>query len=235
MEKLCALASMFGLTILACGGGGGDGGMMGTPYLDAPSIAPMVCTAQSTYGSASIVADGSAYAFTYAQISADGSNGLIDANQGFTGDLNADPMPDSFEIDLYQGFGAFGSGSGSGNITKGTYTLSGDDLKFQLCGLCVQIYTNLDADGAPTDFYFATGGSVTLSSVGTPTGSNVSTGTLAGSLSNVTFAQWDSGSADEAIGSCTSSITSLSFSATIEPVSDGFVAAPTRIVGHRTR
>jgi hypothetical protein len=228
MDKLLALGSTFGLTILACGGGGGTK----TPDPDAASSAPVVCTATTTYGSASIVAGGSAYAFTFAQITADGSNGLIDANQGFKGKLNADAMPDSFEIDLYEGFGAFGSGSGE--IAKGTYTLSGDDLSFQKCGLCVQIYTDLDADGAPTEFYFATAGSVTLSSVGTPTGSNVSTGTLAGSLSNVAFAQWD-GSADAAMGSCTSSITSLSFSGTIEPVADGFDDVPTRIVAHRTR
>lgn len=230
MDKLFALV---GLTILACGGGGGGG--MQNPNPDAASSAPIVCTASSSYGSASIVAAGSAYAFTYAEITADGSNGLIDANQGFTGDLNSDPLPDSFELDLYQGLGAFGSdGSGSGMITKGTYALAGDDLSFQLCGLCVQIFTNLDADGAPVDLYFATAGSITLSSVGTPTGSDVSTGTLAGSLTNVTFAQWD-GSADVALGSCTSSITSLSFSATIEPEADGFVGGPTQIVAHRTR
>lgn len=231
MEKLFALGSIFGLTILACGGGGGSG--MQNPYLDAPSIAPEVCTAASSYGSATVTG-GSAYAFTFDEITADGSNGLVDANQGFSGDLNSDPMPDSFEIDLYEGFGAFG-GSGSGAITKGTFTLSGDDLSFQKCGLCLQIYTDLDSDGAPTDLYFATAGTATLTSVGTATGSNVSTGTLAGSLSNVAFAQWDSGSADEPIGSCTTSITSLSFSGTIEPVADGFLGGPTRIVAHRTR
>jgi hypothetical protein len=228
MDKLFAT---FGLMVLACGGGGGAK----APMPDAASIAPEACTASSSYGSASIVADGSAYAFTYAQITADGSNGLVDANQGYSGNLNADPLPDSFEIDLYEGFGAFGSdGSGSGTITKGAYTLSGDDLSFQLCGLCVQIYTDLDGDGAPTDLYFATAGSITLSSVGTPTGSDVSKGTLAGSLTNVTFAQWD-GSDDVAIGSCTSTITSLSFTATIEPVADGFVGGATQIVAHRTR
>ncbi|HEX4452923.1 MAG TPA: hypothetical protein VH143_18740 [Kofleriaceae bacterium] len=221
MDKLFALG---GLMILACGGGSK------APSPDAASIAPVVCTATSTYAAASIVADGSAYAFTFAEITADGSNGLVDANQGFAGDLNADAMPDSFELDLYEGFGAFGSG----DISKGSFTLSGDDLSFQKCGLCVQIYTDLDADGAPTDLYFATAGSVTLSAVGTPTGSDVSTGTLAGSLSNIAFAQWD-GSGDAAIGSCRSSIASLSFSATIEPVADGFDDVPTRIVAHRTR
>jgi hypothetical protein len=228
MDKLLVLGSFVGLTFIACGSGSGNN----THPTDATRDAPVACTASSSYGAATLT-DGSGYAFTAAEITTDGSNGFVDANQGFNGNLNADAAPDSFEIDLYEGFGVWGSGSGI--ITTGTFTLSGDDLSFQKCGLCIQIFTNIDADGAPVDLYFATGGTVTLTSVGTPTGSNVSTGTLAGSLSNAMFADWDSGSADMAIGSCTSSITSLSFSGALVPVADSFDGAPARIVGHRTR
>jgi hypothetical protein len=233
MDKMFVVGSICGLSILACGGGSNN-----QTHVDANagSSAPVVCTAQSSYGAASIVSDGSGYAYTAAEIAIDGSNSLIDANQGFSGNINADATPDEFEIDLYEGFGAFGSaGSGTGNITTGNFTLAGDDLSFQECGLCLQIYTDLGSDGSPTDLYFATGGTVDLTSVGTPTGSDVSTGTLAGSLSNVTFAQWD-GSDDVAIGSCTSSITSLSFSGTLvaEPSANSFVG-PVHIVAHRTR
>ncbi len=102
--------------------------------------------------------------------------------------------------------------------------------------MCTQIYTNLGSDGSPMDLYFATGGTVDLTSVGTPTGSNVSTGTLSGSLSNVSFAHWDSdGSNDQAVGDCYSSITSLTFSGTLEPVVEGFQGGPTRIIGRRMR
>jgi hypothetical protein len=188
------------VVLFACGGGG-------SPH-DAG-----VCSARASYGSAAIVSSGSAYAFTAAEIAADGSAGIVDANQGYSGAIDADALPDFFELDLYEGFGAFAGGA----ITSGTFTLAGSDLSYQSCGLCVQIYTDLGSDGAPADLYFATGGTVELASVGTPTGSDVSTGTLAGVVTDVTFARWN-GSNDVPIGDCTSSIASLGFSGTLEPV-----------------
>ena len=197
MPKLVVAGSVM---LLACSG-------------DSPSA---MCTAAPSYGAAPI-ANGSGYAFTAAQIAEDAATGLIDSNQGFAGNINAAPMPDEFEIDLYEGFGTFMAGSGV--ITAGTFTLSGADLKFQSCGLCVQLYTDLGSDGSPTDLYFATAGTVTLTSVGTPTGSDVSTGTLAGTVSNIAFAHWD-GSNDVAVGDCTSTVDSLHFSATLTPLGD---------------
>jgi hypothetical protein len=204
---------LFAVVLLACSG-------------DHP---PDVCTASSSYGAASIAANGSGYAFTAAQIAADASTGLTDSNQGFDGDITADATPDMFEIDLYQGYGACKVGSGA--IATGNFTLSGDDLSFQGCGVCLQLYTDLGSDGAPTDLYFATAGSVTLTSVGTPTGSDVSMGTLAGSIANVAFAHWDDNN-DVAVGDCTSSVGSLQFSATLAPLGTN---GAQRLVGHRTR
>jgi len=212
MAKLLIAGSVM---LLACSG-------------DTPNA---MCTASSGYGAASIVSNGSAYAFTATQIAEDESTGLIDSNQGFAGNINADATPDMFEIDLYEGFGTF-MGSG-GYITTGTFTLAGPDLSFQNCGLCVQLYTDLGSDGSPTDLYFATGGTVTLTSVGTPTGSDVSTGTLAGTVSNVAFAHWD-GSNDAAVGDCSSKIDSLQFSASLTPLgADGSGAVRRRMLAHR--
>jgi hypothetical protein len=230
MDKLLLGGSIFVCSFIACGGGSNNAKQ---PDAHVGSGGSAVCTASSSYGAASVTM-GSAYAFTAAEITADGSAGFVDSNQGFNGDLNADPEPDLFEIDLYEGFGAFAAGSGT--ITSGSVTLAGDDLFFQKCGLCVQLYTNIGSDGSPTDQYFATGGTVDLTSVGSPTGSNVSTGTLSGTLSNVSFAHWNStGSNDQAYGDCTSTITSLTFSATLEPVVESFQGGPTRIIGRRMR
>jgi hypothetical protein len=235
MDRLWSCSSICILSLIACegsgnkpvdaksGGGNDSGGSNG---------GSASCTASASYGAASIVADGSAYANSAAQIAADGSAGFVDANQGYYGNINADPQPDEFEIDLYEDLGAFMTGSG--DITTGTFTLSGADLSYENCGLCLEIYTNLATDGSPTDLYFATGGMVDLTSVGTPTGSDISTGTLSGSISNVTFAHWD-GSADAAVGDCNAMITSLSFTGTLGPVGDGFEGGPARIVGRRTR
>jgi hypothetical protein len=217
---------------MACGGGSNNKPVDAKRAGDSGSGSAVTCNATASYGAATIVAAGSAYANSAAQIATDGSAGFIDANQGYYGNINADAAPDQFEMDLYENFGAFMTGSGT--ITTGTFTLTGDDLSYQNCGLCVAIYTNLASDGSPADFYFATGGMVDLTSVGTPTGSGISTGTLSGSISNVMFAHWD-GSADKAVGDCNSMITSLSFSGTIGPVAGGFEGGPVRIVGRRTR
>ncbi|HEY1810783.1 MAG TPA: hypothetical protein VGG74_00415 [Kofleriaceae bacterium] len=222
------------LSLVACGGGSNNKPADAKRAVDSGSGSAVTCNATASYGAATIVAEGSAYAISAAEIASDAAAGYVDANQGYYGFINADAAPDKFEIDLYENLGAFMAGSGSGAITTGTFTLGGTDLSYLNCGLCVEIYTNIANDGTATDVYFATGGMVDLTSVGTPTGSGISTGTLSGSISNVMFAHWD-GSADKAVGDCTSMITSLSFSGTIEPVADSFEGGPVRIVGRRTR
>lgn len=59
-------------------------------------------------------------------------------------------------IELYNGFGVFGAG-----ITTGTYTLTGDELDYATCGVCVRLYTEAD----PDDGYLATGGTVTVTAL----------------------------------------------------------------------
>jgi hypothetical protein len=91
--------------------------------------------------------------------------------------LNADTTPDAVQLELYQGFGAFGSG----DIKNGTYQITGEETNYATCGVCVRIFTDIVSDGSggasSTDDYFATGGTVTLTSV--------SGNTFSGTLSNV--------------------------------------------------
>ncbi len=102
---------------------------------------------------------GSAYAFTFAEITADGQQRARRRESGLQGRpqrrCDAGPRSSSTSTKASARFG-----SGSGSIKTGSYTLSGDDLSFQDCGLCTQIYTNLGSDGSPTEFYFATAGAV---------------------------------------------------------------------------
>jgi hypothetical protein len=73
-------------------------------------------------------------------------------------------------LELNEGRGAF-----SGRLAPGTYELAGADLNYETCGLCVLLVADY-ADQGPT--YFATGGTVTLTSV---------EGRLAGTLEGITF------------------------------------------------
>ncbi|HCF58802.1 MAG TPA: hypothetical protein DFS52_12535 [Myxococcales bacterium] len=73
-------------------------------------------------------------------------------------------------LELNEGRGAF-----PGKLATGTYTLTGADLNYETCGLCVLLVADY-GDQGPT--YFATGGSVTLTSV---------EGRLTGTLEGITF------------------------------------------------
>jgi hypothetical protein len=108
---------------------------------------------------------------------------------------------DLLSIQIYEGFGAM-----SGGIQTGTFTLGGDDLNFETCGLCVLLYANSQAEDGTFQTYMATGGTVTLTSVD---------GRFTGSVSDLTF---EHVTVDEdtfhttAVGDgCVSAITSGSF------------------------
>jgi hypothetical protein len=133
-----------------------------------PDQAGVVCSA---------VADHGALGVGTGQGSSDtGTSG--EAMVFWDGLLNNDTNPDAIAVELYGGAGVFASNP---QLKTGIFELTGDELNYATCGLCVLLYTDLmDVSGTtrPTDFYMATGGTVTLTSVN---------GNIKGSLSNVTF------------------------------------------------
>ena len=80
---------------------------------------------------------------------------------------------DEIEIQLWAGYGAL-----AGGFANGTYPIAGDELQFSTCGVCVFINSQRSDPQTYIDDYFATGGSVTLSSV---------TGNLTGTFAGLTF------------------------------------------------
>ncbi len=137
--------------------------------------------------------------------------------ENYFGALNADTAPDLLDIELYAMTGVF-----TAAITPGTYTLSGDELNYATCGLCVLIYANATFDSSTGDltgadqYYLATGGSVTITSVADNT---AGTGTLTGTLNNITFDHVTIDSTtftSTPVGdSCESMITSMPFTAPV--------------------
>lgn len=109
--------------------------------------------------------------------------------------LDAGPPRDTLFLKLDSGKGVF-----TGGLANGTYTLAGADLDFNNCGLCVNLIADIVAMQGPSKFYFATAGSVTLTSTSPPEGT----------LSNVRFAEVTLAGAPVA-GGCTASIDSLAF------------------------
>jgi hypothetical protein len=171
------------LPLVACSGDDGNALPVDAPAnIDAPGPGPSVCLVPATYG---------------AQGDKVGTP-LMGMASTVSITIDAGPPRDNFFVKLVGGKGAFAGGT----PTTGTFTLSGADLDFNNCGLCVNIIADIVAMQGPSKFYFATGGSVTITNVNP----------LAGSLSNVTFHEVSAAGAPTNSG-CTTKIDSITFSA----------------------
>lgn len=155
--------------LLACGGdddgGGGGGTTDASMSTDAPAQmdAALNCTASATY-SPTIGADNS-------QVDDVPAMGQTPHQQYLDALINNDQMPDQLEIALVAGRGAFTGG----DIKTGTFQL---DTALTSCGACGLLITDVAGQNQFADFYFATSGTLTLTSVET---------NLTGTLTNVTF------------------------------------------------
>ncbi|NVB81442.1 MAG: hypothetical protein HOV81_23810 [Kofleriaceae bacterium] len=217
----------------ACGGDDGAAhpvthdASMGSNMVDAP--AP--CLANDTYAPTFAGSDDQ-FADDYP---AEGSGSDATRHVMFyTGYLNQDPLPDALYLDLWQGYGGFGSG----DIKTGQYVISGEDAAYSTCGICAYLAADVDPDNGPADYYFAQSGVVNITSITT---------NLTGTLQNVNFARVgidpETGDpSDTAVGDCQSTIASASFSGPIEVQTGSGSAAtgkirvrvtPNRVLHHR--
>lgn len=96
--------------------------------------------------------------------------------------LEAAPPTDILIVEFYTGFAPFGTTAAPTAVVPGTYQITGSQLQYADCGVCVRIGTNAMMDGMYEDDYLATGGSVTVTTAESRVG-----GTLTFSLSNITF------------------------------------------------
>ena len=192
---------------LACGGDDGGGGIKvvdANKTIDSTSVdAPAPCTATPDYGT---LTPGS-NAQQAKNYPATGSGSSATPHElDLTVALNQEMPGDVLLLALFAGYGGFTGG----DIKTGTFQITGDDLAFSTCGVCPLIATDVTQSGL-TDWYYATGGTVTLTQV---------TGALVGSLTNVTLkhVQKDAmGNPGDmaAADTCASKITSLNFNSVI--------------------
>ncbi|MCE9578115.1 MAG: hypothetical protein K8W52_33625 [Deltaproteobacteria bacterium] len=107
-------------------------------------------------------------------------------------------LRDVLFLNLRVGRGAFAGG----DPAPGTYPITGADADFDTCGACLTLIGDLVAGQGPTQFYFATGGTVTLTSTA---------GHLTGSAADVTLQELDINSSQLVKGGCTSRVAAVSF------------------------
>jgi len=194
--------TLFGLSLLACSGDSVSQVDSGV-HVDS-SVDAHPCTASATYAPTFDSNSSAATNYPHGTYSTS-----VDPHiETFGGLLNGDPSPDFLDLELWGMAGGFGSG----DVTTGTFTLTGADIDYGSCGICLAIGTDAMGFGSNaqfTDIYMAQSGSVTITSVGTN-----GSGTLSGSISNVQFAHVSfAGNHQTLVGDCTSTIASASFSA----------------------
>ncbi len=155
---------------------------------------PPACTINAALGTPTLTSQAATY---------DSADDFGDLN----GLLNADALPDGFDLQLYGGSGVFTTSG----VATGTYQLTGAETDYATCGACALLDGNIDtSSGTPAQTYMASAGMLNLTSI---------TGNLTGTLTNATFAavvidpttfeSTPDGS------NCAVSIDSLSFSAPI--------------------
>ena len=149
------------------------------------------------------------------------ANGLPAAPYIFFGTgLSAATPPDVVFVELYSGFAPFGTDAAPTAAVPGTYPLTGDQLQYSSCGVCVTAAAKVVTGGNSGDF-MATGGSLKISTNGAAVD-----GTLAIELSNVTFEQvtFNMGVSTPVGNACNTKITKLVYS--------GMMKAPTAKPGN---
>ncbi len=171
--KLTAVSPLLiTLGLAACGG---DDGSV-TPTVDASRIdaravdaAPVVCSISS----ATFTDRGALTPSSCIQDPGQMANNPSDDVIVLRAPLQTGNPFDELEIQLWAGYGAL-----AGGFANGTYPIAGDELQFATCGVCVFINSQRSDAMTYVDDYFATGGSVTLSSVA---------GNLTGTFNGLTF------------------------------------------------
>jgi hypothetical protein len=142
---------------------------------DAPSIdagitptpdAAAACSVTATYPGGTITGDATNMITAEVQ----GAGEVITLGIAFNTDQ------DGILVELYKGAGVF-----AGGIVPGTYALTGAELNYKTCGLCVRFFGNSTIQNPGQDF-MPTAGSVTITEVG-PSG----TGRLKATLNGLTF------------------------------------------------
>lgn len=119
--------------------------------------------------------------------------------------IDAGPPKDNLLLRLNAGSGAFAGGA----LKTGEFSITGADASFGTCGLCVSLIADIVANQGPTKFYFATSGTVKLTTV-TPTAGTTKS-TITGSATNLQFVEVDVGGAPVS-SACAPKIASIAFS-----------------------
>lgn len=103
---------------------------------------------------------------------------------GMFAPLTATATPDALFVDFYSGYAPFGTAAAPTPLVTGTYQISGDQLNFATCGVCVTAAAKVVQGGGNSGDFMATGGTVEVTAAANSVG-----GTLTLKVTNLTFEQ----------------------------------------------
>lgn len=154
----CALLS---LALAACGG---DDGI--TAVVDAaPSTidaAPIPCTISTpNFGDKGALTATATFAASMAN--------QLQYRIAFTAPLEPAAPQDLFFFEIYTGYAPFGTQENPMPAVAGTYQMTGNQLQYEDCSVCLTLGTNAD-DTSYEDDFMVTGGTVTITQVGQAVG-----------------------------------------------------------------
>jgi hypothetical protein len=201
MRKL----SLFLIPVASLAACGGDDGV--TPVIDAPPAANRTVST-NMFGDKGALTGGATFA-SNAQNPAIYRIAMQAALEG------AAPT-DALFIDFFTGYTPFGTSAAPTAVVPGTSQLTGEQLDFETCGVCVTVATNATDTGYDDD-YMVTGGTVTVTAVGDAVGETLTLSVSGLQLEHVTIDPM-SGATTSVGDGCTTSITNGTFT--------GMVMAP---------
>lgn len=212
---------LFLIVPLAVSCGGDDGPNMiktADSGVRPPDAAPPdTCKVNSSYSPAFTDADTNTRATDYPA----GYMGSMDAHTIMSYGLleplaEGSRLGDFLEIDLYAGYGGFGSG----DILPGTYVLASDDLSWADCGICVALQGDYDIDtNEIDDWLLAKTGTVVITEAA---GSAYKVALMNATFQRVTVdADGDPTQDAQTDVPCTSSIGSATFDLTLDHAGSG--------------
>lgn len=95
----------------------------------------------------------------------DGTGTQVHAVSAVTPQSAMQTTPDVVLVELWDGYGVFAGGA----ARTGTFAITGDETKYDTCGVCVLVLANV-ANDVPTKLLLATAGTVTVSSIAAAAG-----------------------------------------------------------------
>lgn len=202
MKALHLSSLLLSFALAACGGDDGISAVVDATRVDAP---PPPCTISTPNFGDKGVLKATAY-FSQNETNQD----LYKIS--FTAALEPTEPQDIFFFEVFTGYEPFGTEEKPTPAVAGTYPMTGNQLQYEDCSVCLTLGTNADETGYEDDF-MVTGGTVNITQIGVAVGQMLDV-----TFTDLTFEHvFISSAHSEPVGNdCVTAISNASFTGVLE-------------------